>query len=321
MQQSAATDAATNDTGVRATGGHTPAMSVLLPTDQPKTIRGVLNRLRNQTIASELEIVVVTTSPEAFEKLRTAQHDFHSVSVIAVADLTALGEARALAVQAAGAPCVYLGETHSFACVPEWAERLVARHREGWAVVVPGFRNANPGRLLSWAGFLLDYGGWIEHQPAGEIDYWPLNNACCDRAALLRTAPDLAHALSFGDQLILALRAAGHRVYLEPDAALSHLNIARWKPFLDERWVGGHMVARSRSRDWSLSRRLAYACATPLIAVVLFSRVCGRHGVLCAGCVCRLRFYQPCCLHRPCRPSVSWLATRILVIMSRASSA
>jgi len=248
-------------------------MSVLLPADQPETIHGVLNRLRNQTIARELEIVVVTPYPAAFEQLRTSQDDFHSVSVIAVEVLFSLGEARALALRAALAPCVYLGETHSFACVPEWAERLVARHREGWAVVVPGFRNANPGRLLSWTGFLLDYGGWMEHQPAGEIAYWPLNNSCCDRAAVLRTAVDLAHALSFGDQLILALRAAGYRVYLEPDAALSHLNIARWKPFFDERWIGGHLIARHRSRDWSRSRRIAYACASPVIGIVLFSRV------------------------------------------------
>jgi len=250
-----------------------PAMSVILPADKPDTIHGVLNHLKKQTIASHLEIVLATPSSSAFEELRATLSDFHSVSFVELRDLSSLGEARALALKAARAPCVFLGETHSFASVPEWAERLVARHREGWSVVVPGFRNANPGKLLSWAGFLLDYGGWMDDQPAGEIEYWPLNNSCCDRAAILESADDLRHALSYGDQLILAMQTAGHRVYLEPTAALSHLNISRWKEWLDENWIGGHLVSRYRSRDWSLTRRWVYVCASPAIAIVLLARV------------------------------------------------
>jgi len=250
-----------------------PAMSIILPADKPDTIRDVLNHLKKQTIASHLEIILATPFSSAFDELRPSLTEFHSVSVVELQDLSSLGVARAVAMKAACAPCVFLGETHSFASVPEWAERLVARHREGWAVVVPGFRNANPGRLLSWAGFLLDYGGWMDDQPAGEIEYWPLNNSCCDRAAILESADDLAHALSYGDQLILALQAFGHRIYFEPEAALSHLNISRWKEWLDENWIGGHLVARYRSRDWSLIRRWMYVCASPAIAIVLMGRI------------------------------------------------
>jgi len=250
-----------------------PAMSVVLPADKPETIRGVLNRLQKQTMAGQLEILLATPYASAFDELLPALTEFHSVSVVELRDLNSLGEARSVAIKAALAPCVFLGETHSFASVPEWAERLIARHREGWAVIVPGFRNANPAHLLSWAGFLLDYGGWLEDQPAGEIDYWPLNNSCCDRAAILESADDLTHALSYGDQLILAMRESGHKVYFEPKAALSHLNISRWKEWLDENWIGGHLVARYRSRDWSLARRWVYVCAAPAIAVVLLGRI------------------------------------------------
>ncbi len=253
--------------------GQRPAMSIILPADKPDTIRGVLNHLKKQTIASQLEIVLATPSPTAFDETRRTLTEFHSVSIVELQDLSSLGEARALATKAASAPCVFLGETHSFASVPEWAERLVARHREGWAVVVPGFRNANPGKLLSWAGFLLDYGAWMEDQPAGEIEYWPLNNSCCDIAAILESTDDLTHALSYGDQLILAMREHGHKVYFEPEAALSHINISRWKEWLDENWIGGHLVSRYRSRDWSLARRWLYVFASPAIAIVLFGRV------------------------------------------------
>lgn len=250
-----------------------PVMSVILPADKPETIRGVLNHLKKQTIVAQLEILLATPDVSAFDELLATLTEFHSVSAVELRDLKSLGEARSVAIKAAGAPCVFLGETHSFASVPEWAARLVSRHREGWAVVVPGFRNANPAHMLSWAGFLLDYGGWIEDQPAGEIDYWPLNNSCCDRAAILESADDLSHALSYGDQLILAMRNSGHKVYFEPEAALSHLNICRWKEWLDENWIGGHLVSRYRSRDWSLARRWIYVFASPAIALVLLARV------------------------------------------------
>jgi hypothetical protein len=248
-------------------------LSVILPTDGPNPVRGVLKRLGEQTLADRIEVVLATPHPEAFDPDHATLAGFGSVLVVKVPDLKSLGRARALALKAAHAPYAFLGETHSFASAPDWAEQLLARHREGWSVVIPGFHNANPGKLLSWAGFLLDYGNWMHDQPAREIDYWPLNNCSCDRDAILGATDDPAHALSYGDQLLVAMAAVGQRVWFEPRASLSHINISRWKEFLDEHWVGGHLVSAYRSREWSVLRRIAYAGASPLIAIVLFARV------------------------------------------------
>jgi len=256
-------------------GQQPPVMSIILPADRPETIMGVLRQLRIQTIVSGLEIVIATSNPAEFESLHASQYGFHSIKVLPMADDFTLGAARAKAMQAAGAACVFLGETHSFAAVPRWAELLVARHRDGWAVIVPGFRNANPASRLSWAGFLLDYGGWLERQPSGEIEYWPLNNSACDRLAILNSTDNPAHALSYGDQLILALRTAGHKVYFEPEAVLSHFNLSHLREWLDERYIAGHLIARARSNHWSWFRRWTHVLAAPAIALVLFGRVSG----------------------------------------------
>lgn len=253
--------------------GRLPLLSVILPTDRPETVREVLNHLRKQTLAADIEVVLATPARHRFDLSDQALADFGAVNIVDVPDLKSLGAARARALEAARAPYAFLGETHSFANAPDWAERLLARHEEGWAVVVPGFHNANPARPLSWAGFLLDYGGWLHDRPAGEIDYWPLNNSSCARSAILGATTDAAHALSYGDQLIRALASAGHRVYFEPEAPLSHLNITRWRAWLDEHFIGGHLVAAYRSREWPRLRRWAYAAAAPAIAVVLFVRV------------------------------------------------
>ena len=252
-----------------------PILSVLLPADMPDTIRGVLARLRNQTISNQIEVVISTPDPHAFRTLEQKETAFTSVKIIAVDQLEPLGILRAGAVHAATAPFVFLGETHSFAAVDNWAELLVSRHHEGWAVVVPGFRNANPKHLLSWAGFLLDYGNWQEETPAGEIEYWPLNNASCKRQALLDQGDSLTQDLSYGDQLILALRDAGHKVFLEPTAVLAHLNLSRAQPWFDERLVAGILIARYRSQQWSFTKRALYTLASPLIAFILFARVLG----------------------------------------------
>jgi hypothetical protein len=247
-------------------------LSVCLPTDNIETLRPVLARLRTQTIASSIEVVIAT--PEvAATRAAVANHSaFASVRVVEVDALVPLGRARAAAVRAATSPFVFLGETHSFA-EPEWAETLVSRHEEGWSVVVPGIVNANPRSVLSWAGLLLDDGGWLQDRSPREIRYWPLNNSSCLRAALLECGDDLERGLSYGDQPLLAPRQRRHRVYFEPRAVLSHLNISRFRFWLDERWVGGVLVARHRSRDWSDAKRVAYVLGSPLIPLVLFGRV------------------------------------------------
>lgn len=247
-------------------------LSVCLPTDKLETLRPVLARLRAQTIASSMEIVIATPEVEATRKAVADESAFAFVRVVGVDALVPLGHARAAAVRAASAPFVFLGETHSFA-ERGWAEALLTRHDEGWSVVVPGIANANPRGLLSWAGLLLDYGGWLQERPPSELRYWPLNNSSCLRAALLECDDDLERGLSYGDQLLLALQQRRHRVYFEPRAVLSHLNISRFRFWLDERWVGGVLVARHRSRDWSHAKRVAYVLASPLIPLVLFGRV------------------------------------------------
>lgn len=248
------------------------ALSVCLPTDTLETLRPVLARLRGQTVCSSIEVVIATPEADAVREALATETAFMAVRVVSIDSLVPLGGARAAAVRAATAPFVFLGETHSFAD-PGWASALLARHEQGWAVVVPGIANANPHGALSWAGLLLDYGGWLEDRPAGEIRYWPLNNSSCRRSALLECEDDLERALAYGDQLLLALRARGHRVFFAPEARLSHLNVARFGAWLDERWVGGVLVARHRSRDWPAWKRLAYVLGSPLIPFVLLGRV------------------------------------------------
>ena len=262
--------------GTNASGGESAAVvatakiSVVLVTDSYETIQPVVARLALQTVREAIEIVIVGPAGETLAPDRPELAGFAGVRVVEFDPIVPLAPARAAGVRAATAPVVFLGETHSYPH-PGWAEALIKAHAQGWAAVVPALGNANPG-AISWANILFDYGAWMEGPPAGEVDCIPIHNSAYKRSILLEFA-DLEHLLSGGNELMLRLRANGHRLYFEPAAKLDHLNMSRPVSWIAERYVQGLIVARSRIGDWSRARRLLYVCASPAIPLVIFSRV------------------------------------------------
>jgi hypothetical protein len=225
-------------------------------------------------VVSKLELVIVTSGPDALREETAKLSEFAALLVVGVDGLAPLAAARAAGVRAATGPVVFVGETHTY---PEegWAEALIDAHDDDWAAVVPGFGNANPSGALSWAGFLTDYGSWLSSLEAREISRIPTYNTAYKRAALLEFGPRLDLLLTSGDELIVGLRAAGRRFAFRPSARIDHVNVSRPGPWLVERYVGGLLTANSRMERWSWGRRLLYAVGSPLIPAVVLARVAG----------------------------------------------
>ena len=248
-----------------------PVLSVILATDAFSTIEPVVRRLRAQSVAGKLELVIVTPHPDA---LRQEAADLAElvVVVVGVDGLVPLAAARAAGVRAANAPVVFVGETHTY---PEegWAKALIDAHAGDWAAVVPGFGNANPSGALSWAGFLTDYGSWLGSLEAREVSRVPAYNTAYKRAELLEFGGRLDLLLSTSDELIVELRAAGRRFVFQPSARIDHVNVSQPRAWLLERYLGGLLTANSRMDRWSWGRRLLYAAGSPLIPAVVLARV------------------------------------------------
>ena len=247
-------------------------LSVVLATDEFSTIEPVVRRLRAQSVAGQLELVIVTPRPDAVRSEVADLGELAALLVVGVDGLVPLTAARAAGVRAATAPVVFVGETHTY---PEkgWAEALIDAHAGDWAAVVPGFGNANPSGALSWAAFLTDYGSWLSSLEAGEISRVPAYNTAYKRAALLEFGSRLDLLLTSSDELLVDLRAAGGRFVFQPSARIDHLNVARPSAWLLERYVGGLLTANSRMERWSRGRRLLYAAGSPLIPAVVLARV------------------------------------------------
>jgi hypothetical protein len=250
----------------------TPSLGIILATDRYETIRPVIRHLQRQTIRDQLEIVIVgdASLPGGLDAAELA--GFARVHVETVDSLDPVSVARAAGVRAARAPLVFIGETHTYAH-PTWAEALVQAQADGRAGLIPGFGNANPASPLSWAIFLLDYGQWLYLMPARESAIAPTHNGAFRREVLLDLGENLDHALHQGDHLTLLLQSANHRMYFEPSARIDHLNVARWGPWVRERFLGGQLLAGRRAARWSWARRLTYFCGTPLIPMLLVVRL------------------------------------------------
>lgn len=253
-----------------------PTLSVILATDNYERARTVVDRLSRQTIANKIELVLVTTSPDDLKANTAAIDTFHSIVVVPVDTVVPLAYARAAGVRAATAPYVFIAETHAYPD-PDLAEKLVGLLSEGWSVVVPGIRNANPHNGISWAGFLSDYGAWSRALPAGEIQRVPAHNTAFHREVLMDFGDDLEPAFGFGDELFRGLKSRGHRIWFEPNPGVEHVNIDGFNNWRKERYLSGTLIGGARSKKWPWSRRLVYILASPLIPFVILSRV--RKGV------------------------------------------
>jgi glycosyltransferase involved in cell wall biosynthesis len=243
-----------------------PEISIILVTPSDcRTLRKTLACLRAQTIRKLIEVVIVAPTA-AVEVTEEDQKAFHGIRVVACETDRMLCRARAEGVRQASAPIVVLGEDHCYP-EPDYAEALLARHREGYAVVGPEMVNAGPPGEVGRVSFLLAYGAWAQPAAAGEMPMLPGHNSSYRRDLLLAFGAELDALLAAPTIIQWELLARGHRLYLEPRAKTHHLNwmsVGWWLVF---RFVNGRIFASLWSRQWSWPRRLRLAALSPAIAL------------------------------------------------------
>lgn len=254
----------------------TPHLSVVLVTpDSYAEIETTVRSLRAQTIAGRVELLIA--APSALRVQIPGDHtaDLQGVRVIEVGPLTSLAAARATTMRHATAPFVAFAEDHSFP-EPGWAAALVAAHAKGYTGVAPQMMNGNPETGLSWAAMFLHFGGAVEPGNGFEADYPAAShNMSYRRDALLELGDGLGELMLAELFLHEALRARGHRLWVEPTAGTRHMNVSRLFPALRHAWFGGRLYGGLRSNfgAWTFPRRVLYAGGSPLIPLMRLRRV------------------------------------------------
>lgn len=245
---------------------------VIVTPDRYDTIRKTIGYLRSQTVADRLEIVIVAPSKQSLDLDAAHLAPFAGFCVVEVGHVDSLGEGNAAGVREATASVIALLEDHSR---PErhWAEAILAAHRSDWAAVGPAMGNPNPKSAVSWADFLLAFGTWWIPTPSGEIDHLPTHNASYKRSVLLEYGAELEDLLKAEIILQWDLGARGHRLYLDSDARVYHVNFELLRSMLPVQLHAGRVFAAVRSRGWPPSRRALYAGGSPVIPFIRLRHV------------------------------------------------
>ena len=251
-----------------------PEMSVIIVVRFDSVyLRWALQGLREQTIASSLECIVVTSLREEQAELAEALEGLPRLRIIELGPFAKEGEAKAAGVAVAQADLVSVIEDHSRPHA-RWAEALLEAHRQGeFAAVGPVVLNGNPDTSASWGCFLVFYGLWAWGRPQNEVKHLPANHSCYRRDVLLGYGPRLPDMLQAESVLHNDLLATGHRLSQDPAAKSYHLNYSRLRSTMRVYVLASHVFAAERAIDWGFLRRAVYALGSPLLPLIRLPRI------------------------------------------------
>lgn len=247
---------------------------ILITPDSYETIRRTVHCLRSQSIKNRMELVIVAPSTNALQIDPSELREFLQYRIVETGKIRSIGSAYAEGIRQASAPIVALGEDHSYP-QPGWAEGLLSAHRQPWAAVGPVMDNANPKGAISWADFLISYSPWMKVTSNGSIGFLPGHNSSYKRATLLNYGARLDDLMEAECLLHWDLCAKGNELCLEPSAKTFHTNFGLASSLILANYYSGRQFSASRAENqsWTLSRRLFYTAASPMIPPVRFWRI------------------------------------------------
>jgi len=222
-----------------------------------------LSCLGRQSIKAQIELVIVHTASQSSID-RAACDGFHSIRLVSIDRMPTVAAGFVAGVAAASAPVVALVEDHVF-LHPQWAERVVDAHRQGYAAVVPKMTNGNPATVASWANFLTCFSEAFAVRADGPVESGPGHNTSYKRAVLRSYCDELQSLYQSERNFHYRLRKDGHRLVAAPRAELAHINISVPRKVLAHAFYGGAVFGQYRSSNMSLVERLLRTIGAPLV--------------------------------------------------------
>lgn len=229
--------------------------------------RPLLEHLRTQTLAGDLEVIVVAPRGAIDPAELAALDGFESIRLLEVERVTSRGEAAAIGLLQARAPFAGPCENHAFPD-PDTLARLIADRDAEDAAVSATMRSANPESSWSLAMYLATY--WHAAAPADPAprDSLPHHNGIWRTDFLRELGDRLPELMGDESRLHAEARRRGLRLRVRPDAVTWHVNEARPGRGLSDPFILGMRYGAARSASLGWARRLLYAAAFPALALL-----------------------------------------------------
>ena len=246
-------------------GLSSPRLTILLPALRGyDTVAAALDAWDAQTCRDQLEVLVLCPDAGVAPELQPGHRAIDSTGL-------RLHEARARGVREAHGEFVVIGEDH---CLPdpETAEELIRSVDEGWDIVAPALRSADPRTSCARAALAIGYSQWLEPIASGPKAILPGHNAAIRLAALRELDDRLEAAFMSGRFLVSSLMERGNRGYLNADARMRHFDSPSWLTHLGIFASVGLGFGALRTRTWPRVARYLYPLAAPAAVARHYAR-------------------------------------------------
>ena len=208
-----------------------PVVSVVMPCyNGSRTIRRALLSLIMQDFPSPYEVIVVDSSSDGTDVI--VREEFPEVQLIRREARTPPGAARNLGVQRARGDIIAFLDAD---CVADrsWLHRLVSAYAPEVAAVGGSVANGNPGSLVGWAAFLMEFARLAPSSPRRLVsDIVSCNcsyrRSVFEKHGFYHDGDFYAEDMHFNWRLV----QRGERLLFEPRAVVFHLNRERVRDFL-----------------------------------------------------------------------------------------
>lgn len=234
-------------------------------------LKGCLQALAIQSGGVTLEVIVADRVGESVRA--PLREKFRHIRLLKAPPGTSIPALRALAFRAARAEVVGVIEDHVIV-PPNWAQRMLAAHREGAEVVGGAVDNAARERLVDWAAFLCEYSHCLA-PPAGPAD-WLTGNNVTYRRSLLERFPDAIGQERWEDHLHDTMRRAGVTLESRPDIRVGHKKHYTVGEYLHQRYLYARSYAAMQVEGAGRIKKWAYGLAAFALPLLLFHRIVSR---------------------------------------------
>jgi glycosyltransferase involved in cell wall biosynthesis len=231
-----------------------------------------LESLREQTVASDTEVFVVTGTAGDAARLEAS---FPWARVLHGAGIAKVPALRRRGVEEARGELVAIIEEHCSAKA-DWLEEAVRAHESGDFAAVGGpIVDDDYRRLRDWVVYFLEYNSALPPAPRGETVELNDANVVYRREALLDHL-ELLDEGYWSMTLNPVLHGKGIKLRSVPEMVVYHHGPFDFGYYLHQRFLFSRAFAGVRAQAEPPSRRLAYLIGAPLIPLLLLGRMTSR---------------------------------------------
>lgn len=232
------------------------------------SISECLETLERQIAGVSAEIIVVNRCRDGSAEFIRNSHP--AVKLIDAGETLGVPHLRAIGMDAAAGELVVIIEDHCMVC-DNWFRTIKAALSLDYGVIGGAVENGSPGRLVDWAVYLCEYSFSMLPIPSGEVDGVSGNNVCY-RREVLQAVSETVKRNYWEYFLQQELKKNGVRFYSLPSLVVLHKKEFGFWYFMRQRFYYSRSFAGMRAARMPLTRRLIYACASPILPALMSYR-------------------------------------------------